>query len=493
MSLTRRQFVRRGRDATLVAAFGSQLEWLAACGEETRSADWEELAQRLDGELIRPGQRQYGKLSPPFNHRYDDIHPAGISVCDGESDVRECILWAREQEQPVAIRSGGHNYAGYSTGPGLVIDLANLDEVEVDERGETVTIGPGATNVEVYAGLTPHGVAISAGRCPTVCLGGLVLGGGFGFSSRKLGLTSDSLLESQMVDANGELLTLSDKENADLFWAIRGAGGGNFGVTTRHRFRTQPVGDVAIYDISWEWHDGPAALGALQDVIAGAPDEFSCRMGGGATGDPRSEARTELLRARPVFRPGGGAGGDPRARVIRRTPDKRLLEERTFREAKNYFFHNVPSGSFAVKSSYASEPLSGEAIEVLFEEVAAWPGSSNPDGAGFAIFAWGGEMNRPAPDATAFVHRDELLLLAFDTAWDAEDDTATVDANVEWLDRLYERIRPHLSPAAYQNFIDPSLEDWESAYYGSNLERLTDIKAKHDPDDFFAFAQAIPT
>jgi FAD/FMN-containing dehydrogenase len=492
MSLTRRQFIRRSRDAALAAGFASQLEWLAACGEETRSADWDELARRLDGAVVRPGQDNYPKLSLPYNHRYADVHPAGIALCEGEDDVRESVLWAREQEQPVAIRSGGHNYAGYSTGPGLVIDLAKLDRVDVNDRAESVSIEPGATNVQVYAGLTPHGVAISAGRCPTVALGGLVLGGGFGFSSRKLGLTSDSLLESRMVDASGELLTLSEDENPDLFWAIRGAGSGNFGVCTHHRFRTQPVGDVTIYDISWPWRTAPDALGALQEAIASAPDEFSCRMGGGATGDPGTKPVISFSALGQYFGPKRELMEilDPVLSAAR--PSKRLIERRTFRQAKDYFFDNVPAGSFSVKSSYADEPLSHEAAAILFDGVERWPGSSNDDGAGFAIFAWGGEMGRPAPDATAFVHRDALLLLALDTAWGEEDDQSTVDANVDWLDQLYADVRPHLSPAAYQNFIDPDLEDWESAYYGANFERLTEVKAKRDPDDFFSFAQSIP-
>jgi hypothetical protein len=491
--LTRRQFLRRSRDAALAAGLASQLEWLAACGEETASADWEELSRRLDGPVIRPGQPRYPDLSKPFNHRYSHIHPAGISLCANEDDVRESVIWAREQEVPLAIRSGGHNYAGYSTSPGLVIDLARLNEVRVDDRNGTVAVEPGATNVDVYAGLQPHGVAISAGRCPTVALGGLVLGGGFGFSSRKLGLTSDSLIESRLVDASGELLTLSERENADLFWAIRGAGGGNFGVATHHRFRTHPVGDVALYDISWPWSDAPAVLDALQHVIADAPDEFSCRMGGGATGPAGRDPELSFSALGQYFGPKRELEELLQPALSAARPSDELIATRTFWQAKNHFFHNVPRGRFAAKSSYADEPLSRDAIDALLRGVERWPGSSNDDGAGFAIFAWGGAMNRPAADATAFVHRDSLLLIAYDTAWAGTDSGSTVDAGLSWLSDLYAEMRPRTSRAAYQNFIDPELEDWRTAYYGSNLDRLTEVKAKRDPDDVFSFAQSIPT
>ena len=490
---TRRQFLRRGRDAALAAGLVSQLEWLTACGEQTAAADWDELTRRVKGSVIRPGQPRYDRISLPFNHRYAGIHPAGVVLCADERDVRESVLWAREQDVSLAVRSGGHNYAGYSTTPGLLIDLRKLRKVDVDDRDHILSVEPGATNVDVYAGLQPHGVAISAGRCPTVALGGLVLGGGFGFSSRKLGLTSDSLLESRLVDADGELLTLSEEENADLFWAIRGAGGGNYGVSTHHRFRAQPVDDVTLYDISWPWDKGPEVLDALQGVIAAAPDEFSCRMGGGASGPPGGSPDLSFSALGQYFGPKQELEDLLSPALSAAAPSERLIAGRTFWQAKNYFFHNVPKGRFAVKSNYADEPLSREAIDVLFRSVEGWPGSSNDDGAGFAIFAWGGAMNRPAPDATAFVHRDSLLLIAYDTAWAGSDSGATVDANLEWLAQLYEDLRPHVSASAYQNFIDPELEDWESAYYGANLERLVEVKAKRDPDDVFGFAQSIPT
>ena len=151
---------------------------------------------------ILPTQRP---ASRPYNLRYAGTHPQGVAVCTGAEDVQISLDWARESGTPIAVRSGGHNYAGYSTGPGLVINLGQMRDIEVDDADGTVKAQPGARNTMIYAGLEPHGVAISAGRCPTVAVGGLVLGGGIGFSSRKLGLTCDHLTEAEVVTAAGEM------------------------------------------------------------------------------------------------------------------------------------------------------------------------------------------------------------------------------------------------------------------------------------------------
>src|SRR5918997_2118157 len=182
-SITRRQFLRRTGKVALGATVLSQAALLGGCGEEkTSAARWDELARKLRGPLVRPGDSAYGPLHLPFNRRYADVRPEGIASCLDASDVRESILWAREHDVPVAIRSGGHNYAGYSTTDGLLIDLGRMRRVSVDAATGVATVEAGARNTGVYKGLQPYEAAISAGRCPTVAIGGLVLGGGIGFS-----------------------------------------------------------------------------------------------------------------------------------------------------------------------------------------------------------------------------------------------------------------------------------------------------------------------
>jgi hypothetical protein len=493
--ITRRQFVRRAGGVAVSAAAASQLEWLSACGGGGPSdRDWQRLAQLLDGPLVRPGAPGYASLSLPFNRRYTGIQPAAVALCAGPGDVRESIRWSREHGVPIAARAGGHSYGGYSTTPGLIIDVGRMRGVEVNGSEGRVVVGPGARNTDLYAGLQPHGVAISAGRCPTVAISGLVLGGGFGFSSRKLGLTADSLVGTEVVTASGRVLTCSEHQNADLFWACRGGGGGNFGVNTRFEFRVHPVGNVSIYQLEWDWRDALKAVDALQGVIARAPDEFSCRLGLGSSSAGSRDGRPQpsISALGQYFGPRRELTAllDPVLRAA--PPTAKLIAGRTFWQAKDFFFHNVPRGRFAVKSSYADALLSHSAIDTLVRWVERWPGSSNPDGGGVAVFAWGGAMNRVPSGATAFVHRDSRLLVALDTAWAGRDPARLVAANLGWLEGFSAALQPHVSGSSYQNFIDPSLRGWQRAYYGSNLERLKAVKRAYDPDDAFRFHQSIP-
>jgi len=491
-NLSRRQFVQRSGQVFAAGALASQLGWLSACGGNG-SPDWEKLANRLDGSLVVPTDRAYARLSLPQNRRYADIRPRGIAMCASPADARESLLWARDADIPIAVRSGGHNYAGYSTTDGLVIDLGRMKGVNVNQGQGTVQAQAGARNTDVYAGLQPHGVAISAGRCPTVAIGGLVLGGGVGFSSRRLGLTCDQLTRAEMVTPAGDLVTCSRSENQDLFWALRGGGGGNFGICTSYEFATRPVGEVTLYDIEWEWRDAAKVFTAFQGVMADAPDEFSARLGlgrpGGRSGNPGSPAISALGQ---FFGTKSDLTAllDPALSAAR--PSSQLIAARTFWQAKNYFFHTTPRGYYEVKSSYASRPLSSAAIQTLVDWIERWPGSSNPDGCGVAVFASGGAINRVPADATAFVHRDEFALIATETSWSGRDSESLVGRNLDWIESFAEAMRPHVSGFAYQNFIDRSQADWENAYYGSNLERLTEIKRRHDPDDVFSFEQSIP-
>ncbi len=404
--MNRRELLRAG---AVIAAGGtvlaSPLGALAGCGDGDAgsttsgagSPDWDVLASSLkDGSLVRPDDRNFELISRPLNQRYASIQPQGVAVCRGSDDVQAAVNWARESGVPTAIRSGGHNYAGYSTGPGLVINVGSMRDIEVDDRAMTVSAQPGARNTMIYDGLQPHGVAISAGRCPTVAVGGLVLGGGIGFSSRRLGLTCDHLIEAEIVTADGELLRCSEKANGDLFWALRGGGSGNFGVCTRYTFETRPVDDVTIYDVEWDWKDAPEVFAAFQAAITDAPDEFSARIGVGRGGEPESGGagpqkvsalgqyfgpKDELLDLlQPALRTG--------------KVKSELIEQRTFWQAKDYFYANTPKDAYAVKSDYLDEPLAEGGIEALVDAVDSWPGSSNDDGAGAAMFLAGGAINR---------------------------------------------------------------------------------------------------
>ncbi|MFG2194259.1 FAD-binding oxidoreductase [Streptomyces sp. NPDC048639] len=456
-------------------------------------AAWDELARRLDGTLIRPEDGGYPEWGHPQNLRYDARRPAGVVVCHTARDVRTAILWARRTGIHLVARSGGHSYGGYSATRGLLLDLGQLNEVRPDREAGTVTVEAGARNSGIYTALQQHDRALSAGRCPTVGISGLTLGGGFGFSSRALGLTADALERTTVVTAAGNSLVCDEKQHPDLFWASRGGGGGNFGVSTEFTFRTTPVDRVAVYQLDWEWQDAPAAFAAVQALVLRAPNAFSCRMGGGSAG--RTPARIAAQRSVSALGQFFGTADDLRdllAPVLSAArPQRVLIEDRTFWQAKDFLSHSVPSDRYAVSSAYLDHPLPERGVATFMDAVDAWPGSSNPDGAGIALFAWGGAIADVGPRETAFVHRTARFLLAAETTWARQDDAALVAANLRWLQELSRALAVYGNGQAYQNFIDPALRDWRRAYYGANYPRLAEVKRRYDPENFFHFAQSI--
>ena len=269
------------------------------------------MARQLRGRVLRPGQPGYAAASLPYNHRYADIRPEGVALCAGAADVAAAVLWARRYGLPFAARSGGHSYGGYSASRGLVISLAPLRSVRVDRRELTITAGAGARNRDLYAALPGTGVAVPSGRCPTVGISGLLLGGGFGFSSRHLGLTCDQLLETEVVTASGRIVRATRACHPDLFWACQGGGGGNFGINTEYTLRATPVGDVSVYQLEWAWPQARAALDAVLTLMSDAPATLSCRVGLEVQRRRPRDRRPAQARGvghRPVLRPGPGAG-----------------------------------------------------------------------------------------------------------------------------------------------------------------------------------------
>lgn len=493
--ISRREVLAGTGLVALATAAGLQAKRMEAARRAERPPDWAQLARALRGRLLRPGEAGFSAASVPYNHRFAAIRPQGVAMCADAADVATALRWARHYGVPFAARSGGHSYGGYCASRGLVISLARMNKVRVDREAMTITVGAGTRNADLYAGLAGSGVAVPSGRCPTVAVGGLLLGGGFGFSSRHLGLTCDHLLETEVVTASGEILRASPRSHPGLFWACQGGGGGNFGICTRFRLRASSVGNVSVYRLSWPWRDAAAVLTAVQHLMTTAPDTLSCRVGLGVSG-------------------GGHATGGPPERTVNALglyfgpsrelahllapvldaawPAEQVIEDRDYVAAQSVLARNVPSGRFASRSVFLARALPDTGVQTAIRWLERWPGSSNPSGAGVTIFAWGGRINWVAPRRTAFVHRDAAFLTDTETTWTVRDSPRVVAANLDWLTGLYDALARHGTRQAYQNFIDPALADWKSAYYGQNLARLVRVKRRYDPDDAFHFAQSIP-
>ncbi|HEY5854047.1 MAG TPA: FAD-binding oxidoreductase [Aldersonia sp.] len=445
------------------------------------------LRSLVEGTLRLPGDAGFDSASAAFNKRYADVQPRAVLSVRGRDDVARAIVWARDAGVPIVARGGGHSYAGNSVHAGLVLDLRGLDDVRVDPSTGLVTVGGGTRMGTLYRALQAHDLAIPLGNSDDVGIGGLVLGGGVAAVSRAFGLTCDALVQTDVVLADGTTLTCNAAEHADLFWACRGGGGGNFGVNTSFTFQARATRSGSTCVLLWSWTAAREVLARMQEIMDQAPDEFAARIGvnraGGSAGvvsvvgqhlGPATELR-ELLA--PVLRAA--------------RPEHADIADRTYWEAKDFLHHETSGDPFAVRTRCVPKPLPEAAVDAIVSAVDNRPDSANPDGGGVALFTWGGQINRVPAGDTAFPHRDTLFLVSMDTSWSAGDDPRTVAANLDWLNGLHDRIGEFATDGAYVNFTDPALTDWRHAYYGPNYPRLAQVKRRYDPDRVFDFPQAI--
>ena len=472
---TRRRFVGYGSAVVAAAMAHHTRAWPAfSASSASSSAD-------LTGRVIWPQDPTYEEARQSFNARFSRF-PAAIVVCDNTSDVRNAVRWAGQERIPLRARSGGHSYEAFSVvDDGLEIDVSGLTDVDVDvERGEAV-IGSGVRLLDLNRRLWEYGATIPGGTCPSIGMAGLTLGGGIGFLSRQYGLTCDTLLAVELVDAEGRVLRTSEERHPDLFWALRGGGGGNFGIVTTFTFRVHPMGDVVICTVTWPWDDAAAVLDAWQRWAPFADDRLSVAL---AIAHPSAGS----ISATGLFT-GSAAELPPLLEPLLRagTPGAPLIQSLPFVAAAEQFAGPpIASGSLRFKnaSSLAYEPLPANGITTLVEHLRAAPFASDLVG----FFPLGGAIATIDPAATAFVHRRALFDLQYQAYW--WDDTAAA-ASLAWVRDLRVAMAPYTT-GAYVNYVDADLPDWESAYYGTNLARLQRVKMDYDPDDLFNGPQAIP-
>lgn len=465
---------------------------------------WSGLAESLRGRLELPSSPAYSQGIRLYNAEFDDIHPAAVAYCAGAEDVARCIEFARHHDIDVAARSGGHSYAGYSTTKGLVIDVSLMSGVS--RAGRSAVVGAGAQLIDLYSALAATGASVPGGSCPTVGVAGLCLGGGIGVMDRLHGLTCDHLESLELVTAAGEVTRADASTNPELFWACRGGGGGNFGVVTEMTLSTFPIADLCLFELTWPWGAAASLLAAWFDWISGAPDELwsDCIL------TVRPAAPTPLAQVAGVWV--GNASGarsliDGLVAKVGPTSGEFLVQDSfinaMFIEAgcdglSRAACHVQGDGPGAAlprqvtvaKSDVFNRSPTGPGIDALLAGIRE---RQSQRATGQVIFdSWGGAINRVGPAATAFVHRRAVASAQYLARLPASATAADVGKARKWLNEWYASLRPYASGEAYQNYIDPDLDDWQHAYYGANLGRLEKVKSKWDPDDFFHFSQSIP-
>ncbi|MEV7016895.1 FAD-binding oxidoreductase [Streptomyces sp. NPDC093991] len=466
-------------------------------------ADWTTLAGHLDGRLVRPGDAGWTTAHRLYNTRFDTLRPAAVAYVRHADDIRTALTHAREHAVPLAVRGGGHSYAGWSSGDGrLIVDVSELGHVRVD--GDTAVVGAGARLIDVYRTLAARGLTVPGGSCPTVGISGLTLGGGHGVTSRAYGLTCDSLTGATLVTADGTRLTASDTENPDLFWALRGAGHAQFGIVTEFRFRTHPAPQGVTGHLTWPWERAAAVVAAWQDWGPDQPDEIWSALHLDTTGAGPSVSVTafslgaygELQNA--VDRLADRIGASASSVLLRRRSHQESMELYAGCASFAGDACRLPGGTpgrspegaltretYAARSDFYDRPLDDTGITTLLDRIRAARGGS----ASIALTALGGAVNRVAPTATAFVHRRSRVLAQYLASWDpgASDGTAIR----AWLTDTHRALRPHASGAAYQNYPDPGLADWRRAYYGAAAPRLSRLKRRYDPERVLTHPQAL--
>ncbi len=439
----------------------------------------------LNGRTVTPCDPLYNKDRQGWNRAVQKF-PSVISYCTNTNDVSSAVNWSTRNGIPLRIRSGGHNYEGYSNGNGvLVIDVSEMDAIELDEQTGVVRMQPGALNEQIYSTVSSRGYPFPGGLCPTVAVSGFALGGGWGLSCRYLGLGCDSLEEIEIVNCEGRIIKANTRCNPDLFWACRGAGGGNFGVVTQLTFRLPPQSDmVTLVELAYPNASNSEMeqfIGTWQQWLVGLDDRITLRAG----------LYNSSIEGRGIYSVGLFYGTIEEAGQILQPfadiPGGTIsLEAMTFLQAIQIIEQSYPSSEkFQNASGFANRHYSQPEIKNIVELIDQRAEGSVT--AAVSLYALGGKVREVAPSATAFYYRNAAYIMTIQSVW--EDNQYACD-NRQWV---YERYRylSGITDGAFVNFPYNCLTEYGREYYGENMTRLRLVKCSYDPGNVFCFPQSI--
>jgi len=442
-----------------------------------------DLAQTIQGEILTAESPGYDKVRAIWNAMIDR-KPALIARCKTTDDVVQCVKFAQQHGLLVAVRGGGHNIAGNAVcDGGLLIDLSLMRAIQVDAAKQTARVEGGALLGDLDQATQAHGLAVPLGINSTTGVAGLTLGGGFGWISRKYGLTIDNLVSATVVTAAGEKLTASANANSDLFWAIRG-GGGNFGVVTSFEFKLHAIGTEVLSGlIVHPLADAKKVLKFYREFAAKAPDElavwFVLRKAPPLPFLPESWHGKEILALAACYNGDLKTGekvlaplrsfGQPIADIIAPHPFtawQQVLDPLLTPGMRNYWksheFLDIPDGLIDVFVDFAGR-LPDPQTEIAFAQL-------------------GGVIGRVPNDATAYSHREANFLVNLHGRWDA---AANDSKCIAWARDLFKACGPFSTGAVYVNFLTADEEERVKLAYGANHAKLMGIKKKYDPTNLF--------
>jgi FAD/FMN-containing dehydrogenase len=463
---------------------------LETAGVSTAPDD-ELLRSSLRGPVLGPGDEGYDAARSIWNGAIDR-RPAFIARCTGVADVVAAVRFARERDLLVGVRSGGHGVGGHALcDGGLVIDLSPMKGIRVDPATRTARAEAGVLWGELDRETQLFGLATVGGIVTHTGIAGLTIGGGIGWLMRKHGATVDNLLSADVVTAQGEVITASEDENPDLFWAIRG-GGGNFGIITSFEYRLHPVGPLVLAGPMFHLlEEAPEALRFYRDFIAAAPDELTTIFELSVA--PPALFLPEEVHGKQVVMVGACYAGSPEdgAEVVRPLkqfgrPVADLLEPKPYTALQSMFDPMVPHGWHRYWKSVELPPLTDAAIDTLVEHA---PAVTSPKSY-CIVFQLGGALARVAEDDTAFSQRAAAHNVNINAVWTEED--PDVGRHVAWARDFFDAMQPHAGGRVYVNFLGEEGGDRVRQAYGARTyERLVELKRAYDPTNLFRLNQNI--
>ncbi len=501
MIVDRRSVLRAGAAAALVAVAGR----IPAAASDV---PWDQLRARLGGTLVLPSDADYPRAKQLYFAEFDATTPRGVAYCTSASDVSACVRFARAHGFAATPRSGGHSAAGYSSSAGLVVDVSRMNSVRV--TGSTVTVGSGLQQVDGLAALAPGGRVLPAGSAPTVGVAGYLQGGGFGMLTRSVGMACDHIVSAEVVLADGSVVHTSARRDPDLHWALRGGGGGNFGIVTAFEVAPVAITGLVNFAVTWPWDAAAAVLTGWQEWVRTGPREAG--SGVVVVLPDAAPGAVPFVSVSGAWSgaPDQAAGAvDALVAAVGRAPATRRVAPLSYYDAMMETYgcstktveqcHHLGYSAEAVlaRGAYANvrsrmfrAPVPATGIDAVLGAFDAARASGH--GRVLSGAALGGRANDVPRTATAYVHRDTLFTLsAVDTLPSGAPSPSDVAAGSSWVDGVYAAFDPYSNGETYQNSVDPSLRDWRRSYYRENLPRLVAVKHHYDPTRFFDFPQAV--
>ena len=443
----------------------------------------ETLKNNVKGQIVLPDDPNYNEVREIWNAMIDR-RPAVIVQCAEADDVPHAISYARENGLEISIRGGGHNIAGSSLcDNGVVIDFSNMTTVSVDAQKRRAYVEPGATLGDFDKALQAHGLATPVGINSTTGIAGLTLGGGFGWLTRKYGMTIDNLVSAEMVTADGRKIQVSEDENTDLFWAIRG-GGGNFGVITQFEFALYPVGpEILAGLLVFPIDQAKQVLEKYREFVKSAPEELNIwvilRKAPPLPFLPENVHGKEVI-VLAIFYAGDIAEGERLISPLRSFGDAygEHIGTQPYTQWQQAFDPLLTPGARNYWKSHNFTELSDGALDSMIEFAGKLPSPQCEIFVGLIE----GAANRIPSDAMAYGHRDAKFVLNVHGRWDeaTQDETC-----IAWARAFFEASMPYASAGAYVNFMTEDEGDRVAAAYGVNYARLKQIKKKYDPENIF--------